>query len=108
MFIYKWNPINFEPDDNRNVNNKNDNPLTLNEFKNLRIVDTDLDLAYRLWRSYVNNGNLSFIKYGVLCFILFVYTYTLGCYSFIYIYIYIYIPCKICTLSDVVPCSVGI
>ena len=44
-----------------------------------------------LWRSYVNNENLSFEKYDVLSFILFDYTYTLGFYSFIYIYIYTYI-----------------
>ena len=43
-----------------------------------------------MWRSYVNNENLSFNKYDVLSFILFVYKYTLGFYSFIYIY-YIYI-----------------
>ena len=47
-------------------------------------------LIDRLWRSYVNNENLSFNKY-VLSFILFVYTYTLGFYSFIYIYVYVYI-----------------
>ena len=45
----------------------------------------------RLRRGYVNNESLSFKKYYVSSFILFVYTYTLGFYSFIYIYIYIYI-----------------
>ena len=47
---------------------------------------------YRLWRSYVNNENLSFNEYDVLIFILFVYTYILVFYSFnVYIYIYTYI-----------------
>ena len=39
---------------------------------------------------YLNNENLSFNKYDVLSFILFVYTYTLGLYIHIYIYIYIH------------------
>ena len=39
---------------------------------------------------YLNNENLSFNKYDVLSFILFVYTYTLGLYIHIYIHNIIY------------------
>ena len=63
-------------------------------FGNLEILFTVLtwnlvsNLYCRLCRSYVNNENLSFNKYGVLSFILFIYSYTLGFYSFIYIYVF--------------------
>ena len=61
-------------------------PLAICKFY-LTVLTWNLvsNLYYRLWRSYVNNENLSFNKYDVLSFIFFVYTYTLGFYSFIHI-----------------------